>query len=110
MTDYNKDFNEVMDLLKTVPGVNEHLETLQVKLGKQILKRRLELGWTQTQLVEECKTRGIKNLTQPMLSKIESGTKNIESNTYEKVLQVLGGIEDLDIKFGHVQSIVEKKV
>jgi len=103
MTDYNRDFNEVMDLLKTVPGVSEHLDSLQVKLGKEILKRRMELGWTQARLVEKCILHGV-SLTQPMLSKMESGMKNIEARTYQNVMTVLGGIEELEIKFGPVSN------
>lgn len=103
MADYNKEFNEVMDLLKTVPGVTEHLNSLQVKLGKEILKRRMELGWTQANLVEKCVAHGI-SLTQPMLSKMESGMRNIEARTYQNVISVLGGIEELHIKFGSVPN------
>lgn len=89
MNDYNKDFNEVMDLLKTVPGVTEHLNSLQVKLGKEILKRRIELGWTQAKLVEICNSKDV-SLTQPMLSKMETGIRNIEAKTYQNVMNVLG--------------------
>lgn len=108
MTDYNKDFNEVMDLLKSVPGVVDHLESLQVKLGKEILKRRIELGWTQARLVKISNLLGIA-LTQPMLSKMETGTKNIEGNTYQKVFDILGGIQDIKIEFGSVPDELQKK-
>lgn len=103
MADYNQDFNEVMELLQTVPGVTEHLNSLQVRLGKEILKRRMELGWTQSTLVKNCALQGI-SITQPMLSKMESGMKNIEARTYQNVISVLGGIEELDIKFGPVPN------
>lgn len=111
MTNYNKDFDAIMDLLKTVPGVTEHLDSLQVKLGKEILKRRMELGWTQAQLVEKCNAKGMR-ITQPMLSKMESGMRNIESQTYQSVMDVLGGIKKLDIEFGPVSdeaTDIEKK-
>lgn len=108
MTDYNKDFNEIMDLLKTVPGVTEHLDSLQVKLGKEILKRRMELGWTQAKLVANCNSRGIP-LTQPMLSKMETGMRNIEAKTYQNVIDVLGGIEEMTIQFGAVSNDLQKK-
>lgn len=111
MTNYNKDFDAVMDLLKSVPGVTEHLESLQVKLGKEILKRRMELGWTQAQLVKQCNAKGLP-ITQPMLSKMESGMRNIESKTYQSVMDVLGGIAELNIKFGPVSDVstdIEKK-
>lgn len=104
MTNHNNDFDNVMDLLKSVPGVTEHLESLQVKLGKEILKRRMELGWTQAQLVEKCNAKGMR-ITQPMLSKMESGIKNIESQTYQNVMDVLGGIKKLGIEFGPVSDV-----
>lgn len=91
VNNYTKDFNEVMDLLKTVPSVTEHLNSLQVKLGKEILKRRMELGWTQSKLVEICNSKGV-SLTQPMLSKMETGIRNIEAKTYQNVMDVLGCI------------------
>lgn len=108
MNDYDKDFEQVMELLKSVPGVTEHLESLQVQLGKEILKRRMELGWTQKKLVEKCNSTGI-SLTQPMLSKMESGLKNIEVKTYQKVFDILGGIQDINIKFGSASSDLQKK-
>ncbi|WP_144491974.1 MULTISPECIES: helix-turn-helix domain-containing protein [Bacillus cereus group] len=106
--DYDNDFNEVMELLKTVPGAKEHMESIQVKLGKEIWKRRLELGWTQAKVVEELNTRGV-TMTQPMLSKMESGLRNIEGETYQKVFDVLGGILELDITFGPVSDKSQKK-
>lgn len=111
MTNYDKDFDAIMNLLKTVPGVTEHLDSLQVKLGKEILKRRMELGWTQAQIVEKCNEEGTR-ITQPMLSKMESGMRNIESQTYQSVMDVLGGIKKLDIEFGPVSDVstdIEKK-
>lgn len=83
-----KDYNDVLNLLKTVPSVTEHLESIQVKLGKEILKHRMELGWTQAQLVEKCKVKGI-NITQSTLSKMESGMRDIESQTYQSVVNIL---------------------
>jgi transcriptional regulator with XRE-family HTH domain len=108
MSDDNKDFDEVMGLLRSVPGVTEHLESIQVKLGKEILKRRLALGWTQAMLVEKCNELGMQ-LNQPMLSRMESGMRNIEGNTYQKVFDILGGILDLRIEFGPVPEELEKK-
>lgn len=103
MIDFDKDFNEVMDLLKTVPGVKEHLQSFEVQMGKQILQRRLELGWTQQELVQLCREMGV-NITQPMLSNIENGSKNVESHSYNGVLDVLGGVKGLNIEFGDAPS------
>ena len=88
MTNYDKDFNEVMELLKTVPGATEHLNSIQVQLGKEILKRRIELGWTQLKLVQELNFRGVP-MTQPTLSKMEIGVRNIDAETYQKVFDIL---------------------
>ncbi|MBD3921911.1 helix-turn-helix transcriptional regulator [Paenibacillus sp. PR3] len=100
-------FDDIMNRFKTVPGVREYLESFEIQIGKQIFTRRIQLGWSQQQLVERCRQRGYP-ITQPMLSNIESGKKNIESNTYHIVLEVLGGAESIQIKFGPVPD--EKKM
>lgn len=86
--------NEIMNRFKTVPGVKEYLESFQVQVGKQILQRRIEMGLTQQQIVEKCREKGF-NITQSMLSKMETGSKNIEINTYQNVLNAIGfmGVE-----------------
>jgi len=47
----NKNYNDVMGILRQVPKVNEHLNKISVIMGKKILKRRLELGLTQKEVV-----------------------------------------------------------
>lgn len=94
----NKNYNDVMGILRQVPKVNEHLNKISVIMGKKILKRRLELGLTQTEVVNMIKDHG-DNLTQATLSKIESGADNIKSETYDKVFWALGGLEDLTPTF-----------
>lgn len=95
--------NEIMNRFKTVPGVEEHLNSFQFQVGKQILKRRIELGLTQQQIVELCRENGV-NITQSMLSKMETGSKNVEMNTYENLLRVIGFI---DVKFQFTDSLQE---
>ncbi|MBA4535536.1 helix-turn-helix domain-containing protein [Brevibacillus halotolerans] len=98
--------NEIMNRFKKVPGVKEYLESFQVQVGKQILKRRIELGLTQQQIVDKCRERGF-NITQSMLSKMETGSKNIEINTYESVLSVIGF---LGVKFEFTDLPDQKKM
>lgn len=107
MSNLDKDFNEIMDLLLTVKGVKEHLDSIQVRLGKEILKRRLELGWTQEDVVVHCRELG-EPITQSTLSKMESGAKNIKGETYQKVFDALGGIKGLNIEFGELPQLEKK--
>jgi predicted transcriptional regulator len=90
--------NDVMNLLKSVPGVNEHLEKPSVKIAREITKRRIELGLTQSKLVEIAKQRGIV-LTQATVSKVESGYEGVTHGPIDKVVMALGGIEDIQVNF-----------
>lgn len=92
-----------MDLLDQVPGIKEHMESLEVQFGNKILKRRIDLGLTQERLVELIKQRG-DLITQATVSKVECGEGNFGSDTYNKILSALGGITDFDIVFGSVQE------
>ncbi|PGP18671.1 hypothetical protein COA01_23295 [Bacillus cereus] len=65
-----------MELLQTVPGAKEHLSSIPVQFGKEILKRRIELNWTQEQLIKELSIRGV-SLDKYTISKMESGLKSI---------------------------------
>lgn len=87
-----------MGILRQVPKVNEHLDKISVIMGKKILKRRLELGLTQKEVVTIIKNHG-DTITQATLSKVESGADNIKSETYDKIFWALGGLEDLNPVF-----------
>lgn len=89
---------DVMALLKGVPGVKEHLEKPSVIFAKKIAKRRIDLGLTQNELVELARKQGIV-LTQATISKAESGHEGITQGTLDKIVAVLGGIEDLELTF-----------
>lgn len=89
---------DVMALLKSVPGVTEHLNKPSVIMAKKIAKRRIELGLTQTKLVEIAKEKGI-NLTQATVSKVEAGHEGITQGTLDKVVLALGGLEDMQVDF-----------
>lgn len=89
---------DVMELLKTVPGVSEHLDTPSVILAKKIAKRRIDLGLTQTKLVENARNKGII-LTQAAVSKVEAGYEGVTQGTVDKVVLALGGIEDMQLTF-----------
>lgn len=80
---------DVMNNLKSLTKVREHLNKLPVQLGKQILKQRIELGLTQKQVVILSR-RHNRPITQAQLSKIEIGDENVTLHTYEKVLEALG--------------------
>jgi transcriptional regulator with XRE-family HTH domain len=87
-----------MKRLKNVPGVEDHLNKFSVIMGKKILKRRLELGMTQQKVVQLIKEKG-GTMTQARLSKIECGDDSITANTYNKVLDALGGLDDITPEF-----------
>lgn len=88
MTDYNKDFNETMEMLDKVPGVKEHLNSFEVKMGGKILKKRVALKWTTDRLIKECRNQNV-TITQLSLAKIECGVKEIRHELYEEVYCVL---------------------
>jgi predicted transcriptional regulator len=97
---------DVMALLKSVPGVTEHLEKPSVVMAKTLAKRRIKLGLTQTQLVELARDKGIV-LTQATISKAESGHEGITQGTIDKIVLALGGLESLQVDFKeHPKSLV----
>ncbi|AXF55155.1 helix-turn-helix domain-containing protein [Salicibibacter kimchii] len=85
---------KLKDLLQQVPGVKEHLESFPVKMGKKIMKRRINLGLTQEDIVqlvsEQAGSQGQRPITQATISKIETGHSGIKGETYDKVLRALG--------------------
>lgn len=98
-----------MELLDQVPGVKEHMNSFEVIMGEKILKRRLELGLTQSDLVELIKISG-KKITQATISKVESGDSTIGTDTYNKILDALGGISEVKIEFGEFTKSEIKKL
>lgn len=89
-----KNYNDVMKMLKQVPGTEEHLNSFSVLMGKKILKRRIELGLTQQDVIKEINNNGEK-ITQSTLSKVESGDVNTTSATYDKIFKALGELSDI---------------
>lgn len=88
-----------MNLLDQVPGVNEHMNSFEVQMGKEIFQRRLELGLTQSELVEKILKQGDK-ITQATISKVECGDNTVGSDTYNKIFRALGDHIEIEIKFG----------
>lgn len=101
MRNLNQDHDELMCLLNQVPGVEEHMQSFEVRMGETILQRRVELGITQTQLAEIVRELG-ESITQATISKVEAGDRTVGSDTYQKVLSALGGVKKLDIEFGEL--------
>lgn len=99
MKNLGKKHDKLMELLDQVPGVKEHMNSFEVLMGEKILKRRLELGLTQSELVELIRINGQK-ITQSTISKVECGDATIGTNTYNKVLDALGGLSEVKIEFG----------
>ncbi|MBM7581087.1 helix-turn-helix transcriptional regulator [Jeotgalibacillus terrae] len=99
LKELRKDHENVMDMLNQVPGVKEHLSSMEVIMANKIIKRRIQLGLTQNDLVKLIRENG-SSITQATISKVESGSSNIGSETYTKIINALGGIEDMEIQFG----------
>lgn len=87
----SKEHKNVMSLLKKVPGVEQHLNSFNIIKGKQILKKRMELGLTQKEICEIVNKKGYC-LTPSTLMKIESGYKDIPNNTYDQILKLVGDL------------------
>lgn len=97
---------DVMALLKRVPGVTDHLQKPSVLLARQIAKRRIQIGLTQAKLVEQAREKGII-LTQSTVSKVEAGHEGVTQGTIDKVVLALGGLDDMQMNFKeHPKSLV----
>lgn len=103
---FQDDFDLIKEMLETVPGVKEHLESYSVLMGKIVLKRRIELGFTQEQLVEHIKTVTGQSITQSTISKMEAGANGIKGETYNKVLFAMG-LQSMEPKFGRLPKSEE---
>lgn len=82
------DFDFIMELLNSAPGVKEHMESPKVKMGLDIFKQRIHLGWNQDKLIKECHSKGFE-ITKEQIAKMECGIKDVEYELYEKVYYVL---------------------
>lgn len=107
MEKFNKQHEDLMRLLDEVPGVVEHMQSFEVQMGEKILGRRLQLGLTQTQVVELIRQQG-ELITQATVSKVESGDTTVTTDTYNKILKVLGGISNMSIEFGELPKSCKK--
>lgn len=105
---FGKKHKDLMSLLDQVPGVKEHMNSFEVQMGKKILQRRIELGLTQSQLVDLIIENG-ERVTQATISKVECGDASVGSDTYNKIFNALGGLENLEIQFGEYPKSVKKE-
>lgn len=101
MKSLGKQHEDLMRLLDEVPGVSEHMQSFEVQMGEKILKRRIELGLTQTQVVEIIRHQGDR-ITQATISKVECGDAAVGTDTYNKIMKALGGITNINIEFGEL--------
>lgn len=89
---------DVMDALMNSQSVKDYMSQEQVQLGVKILKKRLELGLTQTQVVALSKKRNVP-ITQAQLSRIENGDPSLKIDLYKRALTTLGGHMKVDVDF-----------
>jgi transcriptional regulator with XRE-family HTH domain len=90
--------NDVFQMLDDVPGVKDFMESYSVKIGRVILHRRLDLGWTQTELASKVKSKTGKSMHQSTISAMEGGSPGITADLYDRVLRTLG-IKDIAVRF-----------
>lgn len=93
-----KTLDDVFLTLDEVPGVKEFMESYSVKIGRIILHRRLDLGWTQTELAQRVKQTTGKSMHQSTISAMEGGSPGITADLYDRVLRTLG-IKDIAVRF-----------
>lgn len=100
---------ELMEFMMDVPGVREFVESFSVRIGREIMARRIELRLSQKQLAQLVKKSTGEPMTQSMISRIEGGTPGITAETYNRVLRTLG-MTDLKIEFGRDPEGGEKDI
>lgn len=91
---------ELIDQLYSVPGVREFVQSLPVRLGRIILSRRLELGWSQEELAGRIRQVTGKDFGTEIVALVEGGTE-VAINVYNAILQTLG-MQSLEIKFSDI--------
>ncbi|MFC9601721.1 helix-turn-helix domain-containing protein [Peribacillus butanolivorans] len=96
----SKQYEKLTELLDQVPGVVEHMTSMEVIMAEKILKRRIDLGLTQSQVVEIVNAQGEK-ITQATISKVECGDGTVTTDTYNKIFYALG-IIDLNFEYGEL--------
>jgi transcriptional regulator with XRE-family HTH domain len=90
--------NDVFQMLDEVPDVKDLMESYSVKIGRVILHRRLDLGWTQKELASKVKLTTGKSMHQSTISAMEGGSPGITADLYDRVLRTLG-IKDIAVRF-----------
>lgn len=94
---------ELIDFIDQTPKMNEFMESFPVQMRNLIFDRRIQLGWTQNELVQQVKKVTGHSITQTTISRIEGGTPGITSDTYDRVLQTLG-MKRIDVDFGEASN------
>lgn len=87
-----------MELLESVPGVKESVYSFSRMMGRAIYARRIQLGLTQKELAQRIQEETKKPMHQAVISRVEGGSMGITSETYDRILRVLG-MKDIDIIF-----------
>lgn len=75
-------------MLKEVPGVKEHLNQPSIQKGKIVLKKRFDLGYTQSELVKKVMEFGI-SLDIAELKRIEGGDYKVSIELYDNLVNKL---------------------
>ncbi|MBH8605581.1 helix-turn-helix domain-containing protein [Thermoactinomyces sp. CICC 10522] len=99
-----KNHEELMELLESVPGVKEAVYSFSRMMGRAIFARRIELGLTQKELAQRVQEETGQPMHQSVISRIEGGSTGITSETYDRILRVLG-MKDIEIIFDTPKEI-----
>lgn len=77
------DFTELEEKALEIPEVKEYLESFSVVIGDLVLARRLQLGYTQSELAK------LAGTTQARISLIEAGDEGVTLKTLDRVFKAL---------------------
>jgi transcriptional regulator with XRE-family HTH domain len=94
---------ELMDFIDQIPSINEFMESFTVQMRHFIFDRRMQLGWSQTELAQRVTKGTGQPITQTTISRIEGGSPGITSDTYDRVLQTLG-MKSIKVEFGETPN------
>lgn len=86
-----KNYEELMKIMdKKIPRSRDYVNSVSNVMARGILKRRLELGLTQSELANLVKDVTGKTMHQSTISEVEGGTAILTTETYDRVLKTLG--------------------
>jgi DNA-binding XRE family transcriptional regulator len=78
-----QDFLDLKAKVRTISGMSDYLDSYSVVIGNLVFARRMQLGYTQSQLAE------LSGTNQAHISLIEAGADSITAKVLNRVFRVL---------------------